>query len=120
METDNFTNIPEFAKELRRLISLVAQQPNIELQVGVDIQTPWSFNWKEKSITANLADLTLRPPDFCRGLSLHEAAHAFLTRLWDIVPEALLEDTAVHHLLNVIEDCRLESWLQIRLPGCAQ
>jgi Mg-chelatase subunit ChlD len=118
METDEPDCMAEFAKELGGLISLVAQRPNITLQIGADLHTPWSFNWKEDIVTANAADLRLRSRDYCRGLSVHEAAHAFLTRLWDIVPEALLEDTAVHHLLNVIEDCRLESWLQIRLPGC--
>lgn len=117
METDDPANLPAFAKELRRLISLVAQQPDLQLQVGAQLNIPWSFNWKEKVITANLADLRLRPRDYCRGLSLHEAAHAFLTRLWNIVPEALLEDPAVHLLLNAIEDCRLERWLQRRLPG---
>ena len=118
METDNTANLPAFAKELRGLIALVAQQPDITLQIGTELNVPWSFNWKENIITANPADLRLRPPDYCRGLSLHEAAHAFMTRLWDIVPQALHEDSAVHQLLNVIEDCRLERWLQIRLPGC--
>jgi uncharacterized protein with von Willebrand factor type A (vWA) domain len=118
METDEPHSMAEFAKELGGLISLVAQRPNITLQIGADLHTPWSFNWKEDIVTANAADLRLRHRDFCRGLSLHEATHAFLTRLWDIVPPSLLEDSAVHLLLNVIEDCRDESWLQLRLPGC--
>lgn len=118
METDEPENMAEFAKELGGLISLVAQRPSITLQIGEDLHTPWSFNWKEDIVTANAADLRLRPRDYCRGLSLHEAAHAFLTRLWDIVPPPLLEDSAVHLLLNAIEDCRDESWLQKRLPGC--
>lgn len=118
METDEPENLAEFAKELGGLISLAAQRPNIRLEIGMDLHTPWSFNWKDDIVTVNAADLRLRPRDYCRGLSLHEAAHAFLTRLGDIVPPALLEDTAVHLLLNAIEDCRIESWLLFRLPGC--
>ncbi len=118
METAHPPHLSEFTQELRGLIALVAQQPNIILEVGTELNVPWSFNWKDQVITVNLADLRLRPQDYCRGLSLHEAAHAYMTRIWDIVPEALLKDHVVHSLINVIDDCRLERWLPIRLPGC--
>jgi uncharacterized protein YegL len=108
---------PEFIKELEGLASLVSQQTELAVVIGSDHDCPWSFNWAQRRITANAADLTLQPRDFSRGLILHEAAHAGLTRLWDIVPAQLLQDMLVHMLLNTIEDCRIERWLQKRLPG---
>lgn len=108
---------PEFIKELEGLAALVSHQPELTVVVGTNHDCLWSFNWAERRITANAADIILQPPDFCRGLILHEAAHAALTRLWDIVPAPLLQDMLVHMLLNTIEDCRIERWLQKRLPG---
>lgn len=102
--------------ELQSLAALASSLTDITLVVG-DSGCPWSFNWSTRVITANPADLALRPPDFCRGLILHEAAHGALTRMGDIVPSEL-HDGALHHLFNVVEDCRIENWLQQRFPGC--
>jgi Mg-chelatase subunit ChlD len=57
--------------------------------------------------------------DFCRGLALHEAAHACLTLYHRMLPQDLLAAPGMHTLLNVVEDCRIETWLQARLPGSA-
>jgi Mg-chelatase subunit ChlD len=106
----------EYVRELGGLGGLISQQPHIRLELR---DGPWSFNWKEAVITANPADLILHSKDFCRGLIVHEAGHALLTRLWHMVPPEQLSDPAVHLLLNAIEDCRIERWLQKRLPGSA-
>jgi Mg-chelatase subunit ChlD len=107
---------PEYVRELGGLGGLISQQPHIRLELR---EGPWSFNWKQGVITANPADLVLQSQDFCRGLIVHEGGHALLTRLWHMVPREQLSDPAVHLLLNAIEDCRIERWLQKRLPGSA-
>jgi Mg-chelatase subunit ChlD len=104
--------------ELQRLAALVSLRPEVTLAAGEEHDCMWSFKWSTCHITVNPADLRMRPPDFSRGLVLHEAAHAGLTRLHDILPENLQGDTALRHLLNCIEHCRIERWLQRRLPGC--
>lgn len=102
--------------ELQSLAALASSLPDITVVVG-EPGSPWSFNWGTRVIEANPADLAMRPPDYCRGLILHEAAHGALTRMGDIVPREL-HDGALHELFNVVEDCRIENWLQQRYPGC--
>jgi uncharacterized protein with von Willebrand factor type A (vWA) domain len=96
---------------------MVAEEPELEVVLGDEHDSNWSFNWRNRRITANPADMLLRSRDFSRGLVLHEAAHAVLTRLQDLVPSSLMANLAVRNLLNVVEDCRIERWLQGRLPG---
>lgn len=103
--------------ELQSLAALASSQPEIIVRTGTN-GCPWSFNWATRVITTNPDDLALRPPDYCRGLILHESAHAAITRLGDIVPPE--RNVAwLRHLLNVVEDCRIENWLLRRFPGSA-
>ena len=102
--------------ELQSLATLASSCPDVVLNVG-EPDCNWSFNWVTRTITVNPTDLALRPPDYCRGLILHESAHAALTRFRDMVPLELYQ-AGIHPLLNVIEDCRIENWLQERFPGC--
>jgi hypothetical protein len=104
--------------ELQSLAALASSLPDISVETG-EPGGPWSFNWATRVITVDPADLTLRPPDYCRGLILHEAAHGAITRIGDIVPKDMMRDEpGLHHLLNVVEDCRIENWLRQRFPGC--
>ena len=104
-------------EELQSLAALASSQPEIIVRTG-DEGCPWSFNWATRVITTNPDDLELRPPDYCRGLILHESAHAAITRLGDIVPPE--RNTGwLRYLLNVVEDCRIENWLIQRFPGSA-
>ena len=104
--------------ELQSLAALASSLPDITVETG-EPGCLWSFNWTTRLITADPADLTLRHPDYCRGLILHEAAHGAITRIGGIVPPELMQNEAgLHHLLNVVEDCRIENWLQQRFPGC--
>ncbi len=107
-----------FLEELCSLACLASMRGGLTLKVGA-LDANWSFNWDSSVITVNGFDLEHRSPDFCRGLILHEAAHAAVTRLHAIVPHELHRENAVLHLLNVIEDCRIETWLPARLPGSA-
>lgn len=102
--------------ELQSLAALASSDPEVRLESG-EPGCQWSFNWSTRTITGKPEDLALRPSDYCRGLILHESAHAALTRLGDIVPPALYQ-ADLHPLLNVVEDCRIENWLQQRFPGC--
>ena len=109
---------PNMLSELQSLAALASSLPDITVETG-EPGCPWSFNWATRIITADPADLTLRPPDYCRGLILHEAAHGAITRIGDIVPRDIMQaEPGLHHLLNVVEDCRIENWLQQRFPGC--
>lgn len=105
--------------ELQSLACLVSQRPEVTVHLGESSSGPWSFDWPNARISVNPADYRLRAPDFSRGLLLHESAHAAISCYHAMVPEDMLKDPAVMHLMNVVEDCRIENWLQQRLPGCA-
>jgi uncharacterized protein YegL len=105
--------------ELQSLACLTSQRAEVTVHLGAKVDDAWSFNWQTAQIEVNPADYRLRSPDYCRGLLLHESAHAAITRYQAMLPKTFLEDAAVLQLMNVIEDCRIENWLQQRLPGCA-
>lgn len=105
--------------ELQSLACLVSQRPEVTVHLARETSDPWAFNWSTAQIQVNPADYRLRPPDFNRGLLLHESAHAAISRYHSILPEALLADATVMLLMNTLEDCRIENWLQQRLPGCS-
>ena len=108
--------IYQMLDELTSLAALASSRGGVKLRTG-EPGCLWSFNWATQTITVNPTDLALRPPDYCRGLILHESAHAALTRVAEVIPRELYQ-ADLHPLLNVIEDCRIENWLQDRLPGC--
>ena len=110
---------PTFLEELRSLACLAAMRSDLVVEASSEPDAQWQFNWRAARITVVASDMQLRPADFSRGLVLHEAAHAAVTRLQEIAPNNLLHDNTTQHLFNVIEDCRIETWLQQRLPGCA-
>jgi len=104
--------------ELEQLARLTAGQPDLRLVVG-DPGSGWSLNWRTRVISIDGGRLHTQTPDFSRGLVLHESAHAAITRLSEILPEAVLEGRQIFPFLNLLEDCRIETWMQARFPGCA-
>lgn len=105
-----------FADELEQLARLTAFRPELRMVVGGS-GSGWFFNWKTGTISIDGEKMTGETPDYNRGLVLHESAHAAITRLEGIVPVDLLQDRRVFALLNVVEDCRIETWMQLRFPG---
>ena len=104
-------------EELEQLARLAAFRPDLRMVVG-PADAGWFFNWLTGTIMIDGGHLATRSADFVRGLVLHESAHAAITRLETMVPPALLKDRRVFALLNVVEDCRIETWMQERFPGC--
>ena len=107
-----------FIDELEQLARLAAFRPNLRMVVGRP-GSDWFFNWETETISIDGGRLETESEDFTRGLVLHESAHAAITRLGAIVPLGLLKDRRLFALLNVVEDCRIETWMmRIRFPGC--
>jgi Mg-chelatase subunit ChlD len=100
--------------ELEQLVRMASRRPELALFAGAP-GCGWSFHWTLARVQVDPDDLRARAPDVCRGLCLHEAAHASVTRL-----HLILEPPALKRLLpllNAIEDCRIETWLKERFPG---
>lgn len=110
--------LPERVQELERLIRLISMRPEITFQVG-EPNSPWYFEFNKAIVNAPINDLLDRSMDYCRGLALHEAAHATVTRIFDMLRTDLFSRREIHSLFNVIEDCRIETWMLNRSPGCA-
>ena len=106
-----------FVEELEQLARLAAFRPDLRMEVG-EPGSDWHFNWTTGTISIDGGRLDTESADFSRGLVLHESAHAAITRLEAIVPLVLLKDRRLFALLNVVEDCRIETWMQERFPGC--
>ena len=106
-----------FIAELEQLARLTAFRQDLRVEAKSS-GSNWSFNWRTGTITVDGAKLLAESADFSRGLIMHESAHAAITRLHAIVPWEILSDRRLFCLLNVIEDCRIETWMQIRFPGC--
>lgn len=103
-------------EELQGLVRLAAHRPDLVVREG-DPDGTWAFRFDTGEIIVDPGDLRSLAPDLCRGLALHEAAHAAVTVLPRVVPPARL--AALMPLLNVIEDMRIEIWMRSRFPGAA-
>lgn len=108
---------PPFVDELEQLARLASLRPELQLQVDAP-GSGWRFDWDTATIGIDGGRLNTETEDFTRGLVLHESAHAAITRLHDMVPLKLFRDRRVFALLNLLEDCRIETWMQQRFPGC--
>jgi len=102
--------------ELTRLVQAAARRPDLQFQKG-ESGCDWSFDWGRGLVTVNPDDLESLAPDLCRGLALHEASHAAVTVLQEILPRARLGQ--LMPLLNTLEDIRIEIWMRRRFPGAA-
>ena len=106
-----------FVAELEGLLRVITRRGDLVVDVG-EPGGPWLIQLAGGRVRCDPDHLRTRSRDFCRGLALHEAAHACLTLYHQIVPPSLLSAPGLPALLNVVEDCRIETWLQRRLPGC--
>ena len=100
--------------ELEQLVRIAAKKPQLQLREG-EPNCDWSFNWALDLVTVNPQHIRDFAPDFCRGIALHEATHAAVTRLADLLSDTIL--ARLMPLLNVVEDMRIETWMRSRFPG---
>lgn len=103
-------------EELAGLVRLAARRGDLVVREGRP-RCSWSFDWEHGVVTVNPRDLRRLAPDLCRGLALHEAAHAAVTVLHDVL--ATVDLAQLLPLLNVIEDIRIEVWMRSQFPGAA-
>lgn len=106
----------ELASQLQEAL-VMAGMVSLRNDLAVELGDWWTFNWKTNVISLPKAELATRTREEISWIILHEAAHAALTRLHDIVPLNLLSRPEIHTLLNCIEDVRIEAWLVERFPG---
>jgi uncharacterized protein with von Willebrand factor type A (vWA) domain len=106
----------DLVAELEQLVRAAARRPDLVVQLG-HADCAWSFDWKRGVVEINPVDLAAFAPDLCRGLALHEATHAAVTVLQEVLPSGRL--AKLMPLLNTLEDIRIEVWMRRRFPGAA-
>lgn len=107
---------PDRLEELRQLACLVARESDLRLVEG-PAGSGWSYSHRERRISMDAHRLRAQSWNFNKGLVLHECAHAAITRLHPLLRDPYLREPPIFALINVLEDCRIESWLQARFPG---
>ncbi len=106
----------ERKEERHGLVCMVSFRPELDFQFAPP-NSMWSFNFISNVVSAPINDLIEQSGDYCRGLTLHEAAHATVTRIFDMVSQNVFQRREIHMLFNCVEDCRIETWIQKRTPG---
>lgn len=96
---------------------VMAGMASLRNDLAVQLGEWWSFNWKTNVISLPKNELERCPQEEICWIILHEAAHAALTRLHDILPMETLQRPEVQILLQCAEDVRIENWLIQRFPG---
>ena len=98
---------------------VMAGMASLRNDLSVQLGDWWTFNWKTIVISLPEAELERCPKEEVCWIILHEAAHAALTRLHDILPRETLQRPELQMLLNCVEDVRIENWILQRFPGSA-
>jgi hypothetical protein len=98
---------------------VMAGMVSLRNDLSVQLGDWWTFNWKTNVISLPEAELERCPKEEVCWIILHEAAHAALTRLHDILPRETLQRPELQLLLNCVEDVRIENWILERFPGSA-
>lgn len=96
---------------------VMAGMVSLRDDLAVEFGDWWSFNWQTNVITLPKSELATCPEEEICWIILHEAAHACLTRLHQMLPAETLQRPEVQVLLNCVEDVRIENWLVERFPG---
>ena len=106
----------KFLEELRQLACLVSGESDLRLVEGAP-GSGWSFTPELRRISMDSQRLRSESYDFNRGLVLHECGHAAITRLIPLMKEPGVQRPPLFAVINAVEDCRIETWLQGHLPG---
>ena len=106
----------ERLEELRQLACLVSRESDLRLVEG-PAGSGWSYAHGDRRISMDAHRLRAQSWNFNKGLVLHECAHAAITRLHPLLRDSYLREPPIFALINALEDCRIETWLQARFPG---
>jgi len=99
---------------LKGTVDMVSADTRIQVFAN-DPGAGWFWDPKHNYIRIDAGALLTRPLEENRFFMAHEAAHRRLTCL-STVPQKLRENAGFHMLFNVVEDGRINLWLQEKYP----
>lgn len=98
---------------------LAALAAGLCLDAGIGVErhpTMWAWDPTRRVLLVSEQDLAKRGPDFCAGVIAHEIGHAWITR-YHLFEVPFASPRSLGHLLNCLEDPRVNTWIRARYPG---
>jgi hypothetical protein len=91
------------------------------LDAGIRVEASegkWCYDPVRRIIRVGGPDLTDRGADYCAGVLAHEVGHYHISR-YHLLSVAFPSAIVLSHVLNGIEDPRVNTWIRRRYPGTA-
>src|SRR5207244_7517017 len=101
------------AIQLSALAAGLCQDAGIRVEVS---ERTWAFDPLRRVILVAEGDLARKGPVYCAAVLAHEVSHFFISR-YHLLPLEFPSPQALPHLLNSIEDPRVNTWIRRRYPG---
>jgi hypothetical protein len=101
------------AQQLAALAVGLCQDSGIGLEIS---PATWAWDPARQVILVAADDLENRGPLYCAGVIAHEVSHSFISR-YMLFSLPFGSVPALGHLLNAIEDPRVNTWIKRRYPG---
>jgi len=103
---------------VEQLASLAAGL-SLDARISVEVQSGgWCWLPEQRTIRVSRADLEVKGPEYCAGVLAHEVGHSYLSR-YHLVAIDFPSRLVLSHILNGIEDPRVNTWIRRRYPGTA-
>ncbi len=116
-------------KKHLKVVTEVDEQTRLrEAMQGRDIDKQWFWQQKKDKKTGKVLEELVHLPEqmmeksenFIRGASAHEAGHALITRLGDVVPDEVLQQLGFHGMLAALEERPTDQVVRDRYPGAGE
>lgn len=98
--------------DLSALVAGLSHDAAIQVSVG----DKWTFNPETRTLNVSKESLETQGVDYCAGVVAHEVGHYFITR-YPLFEGGAMTSTLRNHLLNALEDPRVNLWMQERYIG---
>src|SRR5262245_19234949 len=99
--------------QLSALAAGLCQDAGICVEVS---ERTWAWDPVRRVIYVAADDLARKGPVYCAAVLAHEVSHYFISR-YHLIPLEFPSKPALAHLLNAIEDPRVNTWIKRRYPG---
>lgn len=123
---EKFASSPEFHKSFLDLIRGLTGDYTVDLRIP-------KYEYEQKEYLAYISASSLigvnpfhpyfsslpyqKRIECCIGLILHECAHYLFTSFLSLYPQPTLYNNLFHHVLNILEDARIERLSAFMFPG---
>ena len=122
MPTPTLTAESDKAIESSSLNKLRGLAAGLCVDAGIRVESEegphWYYDHSRRTIVVPSRDIRSRGVHYCAGVLAHEVGHFFITRYHHFVQAFTFPSSKILlHLLNCLEDPRVNQWIKARYPG---